>query len=82
MERFGASLCRRFATLQREGHPKWRQVALQLPALAEGWRYYAPTERILNACPGAIPGITPVPAPTRTPSTCPVEREALGLCKR
>ena len=82
MERFAASLCRRFAVLQREGHPKWRQVALHLPTLAEGWRYYGPTERTLTACPSAAPTTITIPAPTRTPAACPVEREALGFCKR
>ena len=74
MERFATSLCRNFASLQREGHPKWRQVALKLPALAEGWRYYGPTERILDTCPAT--------SARATDAACPVEREALGFCKR
>lgn len=50
MTRFATSFCSHFDALRREGHPKWRDVDVTLPALGAGWSYYAPTERALRAC--------------------------------
>src|ERR1044072_8833142 len=38
--RFARSLCRNFDTLQKSGHPKWREVSLALPPLNNGLTYY------------------------------------------
>jgi uncharacterized protein len=48
--RLSRSLCSHFDNLQAEGHPKWRDVRLELPPLGKNWRYYAPAERELTAC--------------------------------
>jgi TRAP transporter TAXI family solute receptor len=48
--RFAKSLCDNFGVLQKEGHPKWRQIGLQLPALNDGWQYYPPTQQEIGRC--------------------------------
>ncbi len=50
LTRFADSLCTNFDTLQEHGHPKWKQVKLDLPSLGKGWQYYAPVEKHLRAC--------------------------------
>lgn len=68
--RFARSLCQNFATLQANGHPKWREVRIALPDLGRGWSYFAPTENELRACPAR-----------QSQSACSPEQKALGLCK-
>ena len=73
--RFARSLCQNFSTLQSKGHPKWREVALDLPALNDGWTYYPPTAReIRNCIAGAKAGARPARA-------CTNEERILGFCK-
>jgi TRAP transporter TAXI family solute receptor len=73
--RFARSLCQNFSTLQSKGHPKWREVALELPALNDGWTYYPPTARELRNCiAGAKAGNKPARA-------CSNEERILGFCK-
>ena len=50
MSRFARSLCTNFAKLKQEGHAKWQQVSLELPALPKGWSYYPPAARELRSC--------------------------------
>jgi TRAP transporter TAXI family solute receptor len=50
LNRFADSLCANFDTLQAQGHPKWKQVKLELPTLVRGWKYYGPVEKHLRAC--------------------------------
>jgi len=50
LRRFADSLCENFDNLQEHGHPKWKQVKLELPGLGKGWQYYAPVARRLKAC--------------------------------
>ncbi|MPW20335.1 TAXI family TRAP transporter solute-binding subunit [Paraburkholderia sp. CNPSo 3157] len=50
LNRFADSLCNNFDVLQEKGHPKWKQVKLELPPLTKGWQYYPPIERHLRAC--------------------------------
>jgi TRAP transporter TAXI family solute receptor len=52
LARFARALCRNFPTLQNQGHPKWREVDLALPALGSGWFYFPPTARELKSCIG------------------------------
>lgn len=66
LARLGRSLCQNFSTLQESGHPKWREVSLNLPELGQGWSYYAPTARELRAC--------------RPKKKCSAEERILGLC--
>ncbi len=70
--RLAKSLCTNLPVLQKEGHPKWRQVTLQLPErLPEGWRYYPPTKQELDRCPKFKP------KPVRQ---CSLEEKVMGLC--
>src|SRR3954465_7030942 len=73
--RFARSLCQNFQTLQAQGHPKWREVSLGLPALNEGWTYYPPTTRELRSCIGANKKSA---APAKA---CTSEERILGFCK-
>lgn len=50
MTKFADSLCTHFDELQANGHPKWKQVKMELPPLGRGWRYYPPMEKRLRAC--------------------------------
>jgi TRAP transporter TAXI family solute receptor len=68
---FAKSLCRNFAVLQQEGHPKWSKVSLELPALSAGWRYYAPTESILRGCSKEA---------AKPAASCSLDRKLLGFC--
>ena len=49
LDRFADSLCSNFDNLQAQGHPKWKQVKMELPALGKGWSYYPSMERQLRA---------------------------------
>jgi uncharacterized protein len=75
LTRLARSLCSRFDVLQSQGHPKWRDVQLELPPLGKHWSYYEPVERELMACQAQRhrAGGSAVPA-------CTPERQALGLC--
>jgi uncharacterized protein len=48
--RFARSLCQNLANLRAKGHPKWREVELNLTPLADGLDYYQPTSSELRAC--------------------------------
>ena len=75
LTRFARSLCRNFSTLQTSGHPKWREVDLNLPALNDGWTYYGPTTREIRACRGGQS------ADARPMKACSSEEKILGFCK-
>jgi TRAP transporter TAXI family solute receptor len=74
LARFARSLCENFATLQAEGHPKWKEVELALPELGRGWTYYAPTAKEIRGCLAARPA--PRPA-----ASCTQQERVLGLCR-
>ena len=76
MAQFARSLCKNFSTLQAQGHPKWREVELALPALGPGWTYFPPTSREIRACLSkkARASVAPV-------SKCSAEERILGFCK-
>ena len=76
LSRFGRSLCRNFATLQAQGHPKWREVDLKLPELGPGWIYYPPTTREIRACIAEKSKVQAKPV-----KRCSPEENILGLCK-
>ncbi|HVK56897.1 MAG TPA: TAXI family TRAP transporter solute-binding subunit [Burkholderiales bacterium] len=71
MARFAKSLCENLPVLQKEGHSKWSQVSLKLPALGKGWSYYPPTEQQLAKCQPLKP------KPVRS---CSLQNKVLGLC--
>jgi TRAP transporter TAXI family solute receptor len=75
LTRFVRSLCTNFATLQSQGHPKWREVELAMPALGRGWLYYPPMAREMRAC---LAGQAP---PVKTMAACTQQEKILGLCK-
>ena len=72
--RFARSLCQNFDTLQKSGHPKWREVSLALPELNKGWTYYPPMQRELKACIAGMQNRPP-------PPVCTQQGKILGLCK-
>lgn len=81
--RFAESLCANFDKLQANGHPKWKQVRLELPALSQGWRYFGPMEKKMRACIAnrAVPAAAPAGA--QAPARACTEQElVLGLCRR
>ena len=73
--RFSRSLCQNFAALQANGHPKWREVDLSLPALNTGWTYYPPTTRELRRC------VAERTKPKVPAKACSPEERILGFCK-
>ncbi|MFL6629335.1 MAG: TAXI family TRAP transporter solute-binding subunit [Vitreoscilla sp.] len=81
LAQFARSLCQNFPLLQTEGHPKWRDVRLALPALGKGWTYYGPTERALRSCgdPSAAP--RPAAPASRAEAGCTQQEQILGLCR-
>jgi hypothetical protein len=77
LTRFARELCQQFPELQAKGHPKWREVSLDLPALNDGWTYYGPTAKELRNCrPGQQQKVVAKPA-----RACSAEERILGLCK-
>jgi hypothetical protein len=77
---FARSLCENFGTLQKEGHPKWREVDLSLPALGRGWSYYRPMAQQLRQCGAARPP-APGARPARPAGACSQPERVLGLCE-
>lgn len=74
LAQFARSLCVNFQALQSQGHPKWKEVSLDMPQLGQGWAYYPPTTRELNRCAQ----LRPPPKPARA---CSTEQKILGLCE-
>jgi TRAP-type uncharacterized transport system substrate-binding protein len=84
LNRFADSLCANFDTLQEHGHPKWKQVKLELPPLVRGWKYYGPVEKHLRACltnRSAAMNATATQAAQKPRSTCTDQERLLLLCK-
>ena len=82
LSRFAESLCANFDKLQANGHPKWKQVRMELPALGQGWRYYPPMEKRLRACVQGRAALEA--ASTRAPArrACTEQELVLGICNR
>jgi TRAP-type uncharacterized transport system substrate-binding protein len=84
MRKFARSLCENFPTLQASGHPKWREVELSQPELPQGWSYYPPMSREIQACIAGASRPAPRARPAAAPpaaSSCPQQQRILGLCK-
>ncbi|MDE1181773.1 TAXI family TRAP transporter solute-binding subunit [Paraburkholderia sp.] len=86
LNRFADSLCTNFDALQEHGHPKWKQVKLELPGLGKGWKYYGPVEKRLRTCAAtrtAAASATPQQASQKTQvrSSCTDQERLLLLCK-
>ncbi len=75
LTRFARSLCNRFDTLQAQGHPKWREVELGLPALGRGWSYYPPMAKEMRSC------MEQRAKPMPVVKACTQQERILGLCK-
>lgn len=75
LAQFAKSLCQNFATLQSDGHPKWKEVSLAMPELGRGWSYFGPTARELQRCPSLTP------AAAKGAKACTTEQKILGLCE-
>ena len=86
LARFAEQLCANFDKLQANGHPKWKQVKLELPALGRDWRYYPPMEKRLRACISAqaASGMAAAGDRTQPPRVreCTEQEMVLALCKR
>ena len=85
LTRFADSLCINFDKLQASGHPKWKQVKLELPPLNQGWRYFGPMEKRLRGCIAAKVATAASPAPARPQPparTCSEQELVLGICRR
>jgi uncharacterized protein len=87
--RFARSLCRNFANLKTEGHAKWQEVNMGLPALGKGWSYYKTTEKELVNCNPNNPEAAPTPgekkgskASTEVRAACTQGKKVLGLCRQ
>ncbi len=74
--RFARSICQNFDTLQKDGHPKWKEVELAMPDVGKGWIYSPPTSREFKRCAAA----QAKPAAAR-PKACSTEQKILGLCE-
>lgn len=72
LSRFGKSLCENFSKLQAEGHPKWKEVKLELPPLT-GWVYFPQTSRQIESCLAKAN----IPAKPK----CSQQEQILGICK-
>src|SRR5258706_1211431 len=76
LRRFAKSLCQNFPMLQASGHPKWKEVSLALPPLGQGWTYYPPMAREIQAC-----ATTSTARPAPPIANCNQQQRILGLCK-
>lgn len=84
LNHFADSLCANFDNLQEHGHPKWKQVKLELPTLVRGWKYYGPVEKHLRAClanKSAALSATAAQAVQKPRSACTDQERLLLLCK-
>lgn len=78
LNRFAQALCLNFDNLQNYGHPKWKQVKMELPQLGKGWTYYPPMRQVLRACV-ARNRVTQVTAKPKI-TECSQQQRVLGLC--
>jgi len=74
LARLAQTLCAQLPALQRDGHPKWREVQADLQ-LEVGWPYAAEAERALRGCAtaGVVPGAVPSALPSALPKVVPAE---------
>lgn len=77
LTRFATALCEGFGKLQADGHPKWREVKLQLPPLGRGWAYYPPMAKQLRSCIARTGAATTYP---HANGSCTQQERILGLC--
>jgi TRAP transporter TAXI family solute receptor len=80
LSRFGRSLCENFGKLQSEGHPKWKEVKLEMPPVGRGWVYFPQTSRQIQSCMASAS--TPAAAAPAAPARrdCTQQERILGIC--
>ena len=81
LSRFARSLCDNFPKLQSQGHPKWKEVKLEMPPVGRGWTYFPQTSRQIESCLAAASApaaAAPSPAPPRR--GCNQQERILGIC--
>ncbi|MBF0138405.1 MAG: TAXI family TRAP transporter solute-binding subunit [Magnetococcus sp. DMHC-1] len=66
--KFVKSICRNFPTLKKNGHPKWKEMVLDLEKLPGGWRYSSDAEVALKS--------------KDCQQECTPEQEMFKLCKK
>lgn len=81
LKHFAEALCANFDTLQAEGHPKWKEVQLDMPALGKGWKYFAPMERTLRTCMAQRARAVPAAMQAPVKKDCSQQEKVLGLCR-
>jgi TRAP transporter TAXI family solute receptor len=81
LKQFAEAFCANFDTLQAEGHPKWKEVQLDMPALGKGWKYFAPVERTLRNCMAQRTRAVPAAMPAPVKKDCSQQEKVLGLCR-
>ncbi len=74
---FARALCEGMPRLQAEGHPKWKEVSLALPALGKGWAYSSATEAQIRSC---VQGAAAIASPPKR-ADCSQQERILGLCE-
>lgn len=77
---FARSLCDNFGRLQAEGHPKWKEVKLEMPPVGRGWSYYPITSRPLQACIGSATATPATAATAPQRRDCTQQERILGIC--
>ncbi|HZH06325.1 MAG TPA: C4-dicarboxylate ABC transporter substrate-binding protein, partial [Lautropia sp.] len=83
LSNFAQSLCQNFGKLQSEGHPKWKEVKLELPEIGRGWTYYPPTTTKIQSCLAAAAAPAPAAVSPATPASkrvCNQQEKILGIC--
>ena len=80
LSRFGRSLCENFGKLQTEGHPKWKEVKLEMPQVGRGWVYYPQTSREIQSCLAGASSAAAVPPAAPARRGCNQQERILGIC--
>lgn len=86
LSNFAEAMCANFGNLQAQGHPKWKEVRLELPTLGKGWKYFQPMEQALRSCIAPRTRLENAAAGNPAPASdlvknCTRQERLLGLCK-
>jgi uncharacterized protein len=81
LAKFARELCQNFSTLQEKGHPKWKEVSLDLPELNDGWTYYEPAAKAIRACRAEQQQPQQQRVVAKPVRACSAEEKILGLCR-
>ena len=85
LKSFAGNFCTNFATLQSQGHPKWKALVWQpgspLPPIAAGWKYSDHVRSHLSTCRSIAPKPQQVSQPQQPVAACSPQDRFAGLCK-